>query len=70
MYHTPRLIHQGVNRDGVPFRVYQSQLSGKMLIAFDFELLRKNEEAIQRSRLRTWQEPRHKTAYHKRPRDD
>ncbi len=70
MYHTPKLIHQGVNCDGIPFRVYESQLTGKMLIAFDFELLRKNAEAVQRSRLRNWTAPVFKSGYHKKARDD
>lgn len=70
MYHTPKLIHQGINRDGLPFRVYESQLTGKMLVAYDFELLRKLHEHRANESLRTWNAPVFKNGYHKKARDD
>ncbi len=66
---SPHLLYEGISDEGLPFRVYQDRMTGTRLIAFDFEALRKNEEALQRARVRTWREPRRKTAYHK-SRDD
>ncbi len=69
-YHTPRLVRSGITREGIPFRVYESQLTGKMLIAYDFELLRRYEEDHTRVHLRCYREPIHKHGWHKRSRDD
>ncbi len=66
---SPHLLYSGVSVDGLPFRVYQDRLTGTTLIAFDFETLRRNEENLQRSRLRTWNAPVIKNGYHK-ARDD
>jgi len=64
-YHTPRLLHTGVTRDGLPFRVCESQLTGNMLMAYDFELMRKMHELKATQRLRSHKEPTKIGAYHK-----
>jgi len=66
---SPHLLYEGISEEGLPFRVYQDRMTGTRLIAYDFEYLRKNEEALQRARVKSWKQPIHRYGYHK-ARDD
>ncbi len=64
-YHTPKLLYEGVSIEGLPFKVFESQFTGTTLISFDFESLRKYQEAQIRARLTKYRNPTRIGAYHK-----
>jgi hypothetical protein len=61
----PRLIESGTNPEGIPYRMYLDEMTGMVFVAMDFEQLRRLQEAKERAKLRSWQEPVRRLGYHK-----
>ncbi len=64
----PRLLREGINRDGVPYRVYVDDLTGTVLAAMDFEALRRLDEDRTRQAVKTGAliVAPYRAAYHKK----
>ncbi len=66
-YQTPRLVYRGMEA-GVPYAVYECPITHMRLKAFDFELLRKHRETLDRLALYCDRDPGPSRAYHKKRR--